>query len=414
MFIDTVIKQIQTLRRNIKSFFLYSLNSYKFRYFFASFLSYIINLYLKKSEAEEKKYSTNNIKRVLIIYSKRHFDPSDDSNDKTFSKSSAANIARNIYYAFSEKKETYYIDKDDETATIPKVDLIIGILGKNFVRSAKLNPSAKKILFLVNSHPLFRLKALINESKKLGKIFPHSEYISPIEFTKAQFYTDKMILIGNKKVRQTYIERGVEERDIYLINSGVNLETLTPISGAKDSDKIRIIYPGSHLAIRKGVFRVMEIWAKLMETIDENSVELFILGKSDVFSQDILNFQKKYKNVSYIGWVDSSTEEYVNLLRSSHIMIAPSIEEGQVGCALESMACGCVPIITEICGIAISDKEGFLIKDHTDVDRFVEKIREMIVDREKLDSLSSNARLFIEKNHNWDSFRKTIRKISLK
>jgi len=358
----------------------------------------------KTSYKSQKKEKVAAIKTVIIIYSETHFDPKEDNLTKKHSQSSAANLARSIYKSFSDKDITY-LDKDKKINEIPRADLIIGVISHNFIKICKANPQAEKVLFLVNSHPLYRAKVLLEESRELRRRLYRQEWVNPLTFLRAQKHTDKMILIGNEFVRNTYINQGVDSRKLFLLNSGVNLDFLTPDFSKRPSDKIRVIYSASDLGIRKGLFRVMQYWESLNSLLTNNLYELKIVGGNTSFHKEIKEFAKKFNNVEYLGWIDSSTEEYRQILQSSHIIIFPSIEEGQAGTVLEAMACGCVPIITEQSGVPITDeKDGFVIKNYTNASEFVDYLNKLSENRLLIDTMSARSRDYTEKKHSWNNF----------
>ncbi len=353
-------------------------------------------------------------KKIVIIYSKRHFNP--DFSDKSDLQYSASNLARNIYYTMIDLTKMmggkiYYVDQHEPIKYIGDVDIIIGILSNSFLKYSKIYPNSEKILFLVNSHPLWRLRELVKESISLGKIFPLSEFISPFIFIFLKKYVSKYILIGNEFVRNTFVEYGIEKSDIILLNSGVNSELLKPGINTKAEKRIRILYPASILGIRKGLFRVLKAW-DILEKMYELDIELIIIGQADKFKVELDIFIKTHKKVKFMGWIDSSTESYRNLLQSSDIIINPSIEEGQVGCVLEAMATGAVPIITNNCGIPIThNNEGLIIKNYKDTNELVEKIKFLVENIEIREKMSKATLKYIKANHSWDLFNNTIRKI---
>lgn len=360
------------------------------------------------SQVSKDKDEKREIKSILIVYSRAHFNPDDDDQTRRLAHTSAANLARNMYYALSEDHNVTYVDQGEPLRKDISPDLIIGILSKSFIAYCKHHPDTKKVLFLVNSHPLFRLKELLRESKELGRRIPFSEYASPHTYIKATKHADTILLIGNESVKQTHVDYGIPAERIHLLNSGVN-ENLVPDYSKRPANKIRFSYVASDMGIRKGMFRLIQFWELLNKTVDPNSVELVMSGGSASFGQEIEEFVIRYDNVDFQGWVDSTTQEYIYNYQSSHIGLFPSIEEGQLGVGLESMACGCVPIITEQCGIAIEHKkDGYLLKG-ADPEMILKYTRELIDNPEKLQQMSKNIRKYIIENHRWEQFQRSIK-----
>ncbi len=388
--------------------------------FLGEYIIYYEILFLLNSlyyKISSKFYGTDDentfseIKSVAIVYSKKHFNPKNNDYSGIKLQYSASSIAERIYSVFKNNNiNIYYYDHSEIIDKLPKVDMVIGIVSENYLRLVKNNPKSKKILFLVNSHPLYRLKALINESKLLNKVFPYSEYVSPLLFLKSIKYTDYFVMIGNDFVRETFIKYRIPKNSITLLNTGIN-DFLYPDSSKRPKDKIRIAYVGSHLAIRKGLFRVMQVWDKLnSDIVNRDKYELIILGGVDKFKSELERFISKNRNVKYYGWIESNTEQYRELLQSSHIGINLSIEEGQVGCVIDEMSCGLIPIITMESGIGIiNGKDGYIVK-HDDIECICNIISSL--NEQKLrDSIESNLSKYLNMHHNWSDFNKGIEKL---
>src|SRR3989338_3001132 len=128
-----------------------------------------------------KKILEKTFKTVALIYSRMHFDPKNDEQNKKYSQSSAANIARNIYCVFSSHN-VIYTDKDEKIDKVPKADLVIGVVSQNFVKISRANPQALKILFLVNCHTLYRAEILLKESHELRRGLHRQECINSLFF----------------------------------------------------------------------------------------------------------------------------------------------------------------------------------------------------------------------------------------
>jgi len=409
-----VIKAAKRIRRLLrKSWSRFVLNK-RWRMTWAYHFNNKIKIFFNRSAAQNGDgHYLDSAKRILLIYSRKHFDPENDRLDKKLAASSAANLARNIYQGLKEKnKEVVYVDQGEYKNDIGKFDLIIGTESKNFYKYAKNNPRAKKNLFLVNSHPLYRLRALLNESERIKKNIPLGEYVPPSIFLRCLKRADRLILIGNQFVKNSYIKYGVQESKIKLINSGVNTEQLTPRREFYAKDKIKFCFVGSDLGIRKGLFRIIEFWKELNKD-GRQEIELTIMGGTLAFKKEIDKFISEYNNVQCWGWVDSTDIIYKTILQSHQIIINFSIEEGQVGCVLEAMACGCIPIITEESGIPIMNKiDGIIIKaENFQAGRVAQEVARLLKNKTEMEELSIGAREYILANHTWNLFKNNLANI---
>jgi glycosyltransferase involved in cell wall biosynthesis len=407
-------------KKNIKETYIW----YKLQYLIGLALNnWSIKVFYKNKKENLKKYnSSKKIKRVLIIGSRGHYDPEHDNEGKEDSQSAIANILRNIYKSFSENSENneeieiFYVHHSEakERKDLPELDIIIGLLSENFIWYGKKHKEARKILYLVNSHPLFRLKVLLDEIKDLHKKLPFVEYASPYIFFQSIKYSDHIIAQGNKFVKKTFTDYGFKSEDITLIDSGVNKDILLPNKSLRQNNKLKILYAAGQLNIRKGMHRVFQIWElfnKISTQEEASSAELLVFGKPDAyFEQDLNDFLHRNKNAHYHHRIDAGSQEYRDILCSHDIIICPSLEEGQVGTVLECMSAGEVPIITPACGIEITDKEGFLMPDHLDIENTAKLLLDLVRNPKTLEEKSKNTRQFIEKYFDWSIFRESIKK----
>jgi glycosyltransferase involved in cell wall biosynthesis len=374
-----------------------------FMYFFGRGYSFLLSLVPPAAPQQARP-----IKKAVIIYSKFHFDPEKDSPTRPYSQSSSANLARNIYKSL-EGAEVIYRDHNAPVLDIPDADLVIGIVSKAFVEYSNKNPQARKVLFLVNSHPLFRLKVIAEEASANRTIIPPYEYTSPFVGLQCIKGADELVGIGNETVKETFSTFGTFDRKFTLLNSGVNHTSLVEDISKLPKEKVRILFPATNLDIRKGIFRLMKVWDKLSST--DHNYELVLLGQSGFLKKPIQSFLTRHPEVKHIEWIDSSKPDYLNLLQSAHIVLGLSLEEGQVGAVLETMATGAVPIITKESGIAIQNgRNGYLLEKFSE-DAIIEILLNLDKDRKKLMDMREEVRKYIAENHNWPQFHDQIKKL---
>lgn len=367
--------------------------------------AYAYYWYLTLFPASSKK-ENREIKKVIIIYSKNHFNPTEDSARRLLAFNSAANLARNIYTSLNQNgAEVIYRDQKESLVETENVDMIFGILSASFEKYCRKYPDAKKVLFLVNSHPLFRLKTLSKEAQRNNVRLPRSEYISPFGPLRCLRAANNLLLIGNETVRHTFIDFGCFGKEIGLINSGVNTDILVPDSSKLPTDKIRLLFCATDLGIRKGLFRLMSLWKKIAAIPELKKIELIVLGGNVSFKKQANDFLQKYPEINYHGWIDSTSDEYRTILQSAHIILGLSLEEGQVGSILEAMSAGAIPLITPECGIPFSSTT-------YNEDLYISKLKEYVtMTPAQLEEKRRQIRSYILQNHSWEIFCKKIKSV---
>lgn len=378
--------------------------------FLVYILGIIYNAYLNLYKKPDKNKTIISHKKVIIIYSKLHYNPKEDSNKRKYALTSAGNLARNIYSSFSEiGSEIIYVDVNEPILNINDADIIFGIVSKSFIKYCKKNTKARKILFLVNSHPLFRLKELIKESSLRNVHIPWHEYSLPFISLKCMKISDKMIInTESDYIINTFNKYSDYNKIINSVNSGVNSSIITIDDSKLSNNKIRILFFATDLGLRKGFFRLIETWNTISKTELKDNIELIILGKNSDFNKELDMLMNNNKNIQYINWIDNSSIEFVHILQSSHIVLGLSLEEGQVGSILEAMSAGCIPIITRECGIPINKDEGYVM-DKYDVNYIINIIDKLSNNRELVKNTRIKVNEYIKKNHNWKEFKIKIK-----
>ncbi len=148
---------------------------------------------------------------------------------------------------------------------------------------------------------------------------------------------------------------GVDTSFFKTINSK---EVLRKKWGVKINDKILLTVAKLHK--RKGIHLLLHS----LKIINNYRITLLIAGiGNERASLDKLASKLRLKNVSFLGFKEE--QELLELYNLADFFILPSFSEGLPVTLLEAMACGCVPIITDVGGIrevVIDGFNGFLIK----------------------------------------------------
>jgi glycosyltransferase involved in cell wall biosynthesis len=350
---------------------------------------------------------SSEIKKVIFIHSRKHFDPINDFSNRKLYGTGMANFGRNTWKLF-DNTERFYIDGDEDITSVPTADLVIGLFSRNFAICAKANPQAKKILIMHGSHPLYREATLLAEAFSLDRHIPSSRHLF-MYFYNARPLVNSIIVTGNGFTKRTYIINGVVEIPVFPIDIAVN-QSLLPALEQRSKNIIRFTFSSSSMDIRKGFIRMMRAWEKLNDLIGYDKTELLLIGSIDpYFADDAEVFIRKNRNVRSVGWV--SDDDLKKYLQSSHVVVAPSLEEGQVSSVLEAMACGAVPIVTPQCGINIENGiDGFIIHDYKNADEIAQSMKALAEDSIMRECMSVAAIRNIKTFHKPEQYRQNLRR----
>ena len=211
--------------------------------------------------------------RILLSYSKFHFNPEVDEESIKYSESSAAINAKTLYKVLKCFGDVDYIDFNEwETVIGKEYDLFVGINHNfdNILSNVKIKTS---IYYAVNQHPVVRNRILDNFklSNKISEMFPkclrknkivrkifnyqlYEEYAPEVKSINKANY---IICLGNDIVKNSYINQGYQDDRIFLINYEILKGKAKPKKSFSPSPKI--LYVGSELCERKGFDIVYEL-----------------------------------------------------------------------------------------------------------------------------------------------------------
>ncbi len=329
------------------------------------------------------------MKRALLLYSKPQFDPSVKSD----SANSASIIARSLYSTLTDAGfEVVYIDPS-EAGTFEKVefDLFIGHPA-NWLEASKRAQAKINVVFMPTTHPLRRNSLIKSESKKWN--VKNEELLEPVKTQKALEAADYIFQIGNEFAIQALLENGIPREKIVHLHYGIEHMSVDMMQRERNLDNY--IHLASGLGLRKGLPETLRMYAKFL-----SSKNLTVVG--DIYKHEpnykywkelIENTSKKYRNVTYLGYISSNTKEYQEILAKQAWLLYPAIEEGEPGTVLETMSLGVVPLITRS-GSGIN----FWL---TDEDLSIENqiITALNTTKDQWQKLSTKAKHYIEVLHN--------------
>lgn len=170
--------------------------------------------------------------------------------------------------------------------------------------------------------------------------------------------------------------------DSYLINNGINYNLLHKEREIREPKTITFILRNN---VMKSDWLLLDIIKKLDNRIKGFTINVVHMSKS-------IKFPKVNNNrlIKHLGPL--SRNEIYSILQSSDIYVDASLNEGFGLTPLESMASGNVPIVSNSFGIndfIVDEKNGIIINEVNNSDKYVEKIEELIKKPQKFNELRS-------------------------
>jgi len=280
----------------------------------------------------------------------------------------------------------------DNNSFIPKKDYAVFIdIHSNMERLAPyMKKNCLKILHITGAHWLFQNNAEYSRLLSLQKrrnitLFPRRT----VQPSRGIEYADCATILGNSFTRGTFEYAG---KPLYPVH--ISTTTQFPFIENKDYGQIRknYVWFGGGGLVHKGLDLVLETFAKLPD------YQLTICGSVDQESDFKEAYHKELyetPNIKMAGWVDSTSHQFLDLIRKSIGFIYPSCSEGGGGSVITCLHGGLIPIISIESSVDIPDF-GILLKDST--------IEELIRAVEKISGLP-DADLLIQSKKAWDYVR---------
>lgn len=223
----------------------------------------------------------------------------------------------------------------------------------NFAELAqRLNSGCVKIAHLDTAHFLFNNAAAYRRVLELQqRRGVTTTSLRVIEHNFAVEHADYLTMLGNEFTESTYSYAGKP-----LFRLPVPTPNLYPPCYDKDFGrcKKRFLWLGSGGLVHKGLDLVLEAFSALPEH------HLTVCGPLD--DPEESEFRRAYHrelfetpNIHAVGWVDVSSQSFIDITRDCSALVYPSCSEGQAGSVITCLQAGLVPVISYQSGVDVGD-----------------------------------------------------------
>jgi len=295
---------------------------------------------------------------------------------------------------------SFYLNKYFEYFASKKVDyknsnIIIGWSGfsyKTFKKSKNYN--IIKILERGSSHIEYQSEILTEEYKKFNIKYEISQKAITQELK--EYDIADYISIPSKFVKNTFLQKRIDEKKLILIPYGVNLFNFFPKE--KKDNIFRFIYVGT-LSIRKGVWYTL----KAFDDLNLPNAELIMVGLIDSDFLFILEEFKSNKNIKFIQHIEQN--KLVNYYNISDVFVISSVEDGFAMVILQSLACGIPVICTENSGgseLILNGVNGYIVPIR-DLNALKNKMT-LLYENKKIYNILKTSILKQRKDLSWDNY----------
>lgn len=215
-----------------------------------------------------------------------------------------------------------------------------------------------------------------------------------------------IVTTTGSNVTKYLIEHKVEERKIFELPGSINTSIFFDPACERNID---ILFVGKFREL-KGPDRVLRIIKDLKNTFP--NIKGCFLGSGYMLSliQEEIKNNNLESNIKLMGHVENTDYYY----QRAKLLIMPSRSEGLSMAMLEAMACGCVPIVSNVGNMTDAAHHclnAMVVKDYLDMKTFVKYTKELLANKMKWRSFSNNAKHFVFNNYSIEAQSKIFNDI---
>ncbi len=297
--------------------------------------------------------------KILLSYSKAHFDPSKKPKEHKYWGHSSSIIAKTLYEILTKIGQVTYIDSSEyKKVTGNNFDLFIGIFN-NFYKILKMCRIKKSIYLAVNMHPRERDKILLKFLLREG-ISPFAladwDLVNFFDAEKSINKASYILTIGNISNYNSYTKHGYPKSKIKTLNYGIlRSKTVNRNRNEMNIDMKRFIYLSSEIGLRKGFDIIYSLFTNPEILIKNFHLDIVGLPTNHYYQKKLAKFLKILGNrVDYHGWIDADSPKFWKIIKDNDFLTFPSLEEGQAGTVIKAISCGVIPIVSKNSGLDFS------------------------------------------------------------
>ena len=216
-------------------------------------------------------------------------------------------------------------------------EIVFG-LEPQFERACKRWSDSLKIYYATGAyyeHQNYYTKKRTDEfNLKYNASYPYQRLVS---ISNRCEIADYIFQIGSKYTLETYpLNIRNKIRIIRQSNTIINKKIIErDFSNRKD-----FLWLGSSGAILKGLDLAIDFFK------EKSNLNLHIVGNVDDTFKGIIQCNN-YTNIKFYGFLNTSSEEFISIIKKCNFLLYPSCSEGCPGSVINTMSYGVVPIVTK-------------------------------------------------------------------
>lgn len=250
------------------------------------------------------------------------------------------------------------------------------------------------ILENCNSH-IERLEGLLRKEYSflgMSRTHPVVSNRSWINRHKREYELADFLACPSGFVRDSFLERAFPSGKLLQTQYGFD-ESIITFGEQEQISNFRAIFL-AHGEPRKGLHYLLAAWNKARLP---NGAQLSIVGLMEPAYARSLRDLINRDSVKSLGFAKNP----VQLLRTSHVLVLPSVEEGSALVTYEARGAGCVVLASTACGACGQSGEGLLLHQPGDVETLARQLETLAHDRSMYLHIREKGKL-LSKSLTWE------------
>ncbi|MBD3297849.1 MAG: glycosyltransferase [candidate division Zixibacteria bacterium] len=227
-----------------------------------------------------------------------------------------------------------------------------------------------------------------------------ASYIYLMEQPVPRYYRHTPFLVISESTKQDLTSRGIPANQVRVVHCGIDHQLYRTDPLQDKTTEPSVTYVG-RLKKYKSVDHMFEAAARIQDEFP--GLTLTVVGSGD----DDRRLRQRAvdlgvaNRVRFAGFV--SAERKVEILRSSWVVVCPSLKEGWGLTNIEANACGTPVVCADVPGLRDSARDGktALLYPYGDIDALADRLRRMISDNALRETLIAGGLEWAEGFH-WD------------
>ena len=234
-----------------------------------------------------------------------------------------------------------------------------------------------------NAHTRFAYQAVARECERIGVVLPadqeHAHNETRLRKEEQEYDLADYLLCPSDFVVRTFRDEGFAPDRLLRHSYGYDESVYYPAPAVDERDRsggLNALFVGV-CAVRKGLHFALEAW---LRSAASRTGTFRIAGEFLPGYEEQLAGMLAHPSVHVLGHRDDVPE----LMRSSDILMLPSIEEGFGLVCTEAIGSGCVPLVSDACTELCVHEQDSLVHAVGDVDALTRHLTLLDRDRDRL------------------------------